>query len=206
MLPDEGPNAISKDNHNTDNILPIHETVKNTNKNGPYRKRSFQTIVGFLLIIGVSIAAGALVSLHKQQGDGMAKPDGSAQKDESLRQSIIRSKIEYLNSNSSVFDDPTSPQGLALTWLAKEDAADIDEDDQARLETRFALAELYFATQGETWNDRLRFLTGVHECYWTSSTYSADKSPRGIECNSDEQVIGLTFGTYLWLVLLVLFI
>jgi hypothetical protein len=97
--------------------------------------------------------------------------------------------LEYLSSDPSIFKDESSPQYYALTWLANADKAEIAEDDQVRLENRFALAALYFATLGGSWFDDMDFLSSVHECNWTSSD-----TGEGVGCNENNEITSIIIG------------
>jgi hypothetical protein len=81
------------------------------------------------------------------------------------------------------WEDPTSPQSKALYWLVHTDTDHhqhpqehqqhswtTSNEAQIRLETRYALAVLYFATNGTThWQDSNDFLSHLHhECDWTT--------------------------------------
>ena len=57
----------------------------------------------------------------------------------------LQSDLEYLLEDPSVFDDPDSPQSLALNWLVDNDTK-AKVDDQKRKESRFSLVVFYFAT------------------------------------------------------------
>jgi hypothetical protein len=107
----------------------------------------------------------------------------------------MQSKLAYLSEDPSVFEDPTSPQSLALNWLVKEDEAGIDLDaDVVRRETRYVLAVLYYATDGESWwKEDFGFLSESHECDWTSQE---DESEQGVFCDEDLNVVNLRIGEY----------
>ena len=105
------------------------------------------------------------------------------------RLEIIQSNLEHLSRNSAVLNDPTSPQYYALTWIANDDEAKIDEGDQARLESRFALATFFFATNGANWDDDLGFLNSVHECNWKSNV-----TGEGVGCNEDDEIKRIIIG------------
>jgi hypothetical protein len=89
-----------------------------------------------------------------------------------------------------VFKDPDSPQSLAVNWLANEDESGLDLDDtDRRVESRYALAVLYFATAGdEMWIDKLHFLSALHECEWISESGSG----AGVGCDSEMRVVNVT--------------
>ena len=62
-----------------------------------------------------------------------------------------------------------TPQQKALNWIAFEDDLQLkaDEDPVERIAQRYALAVLYYATNGESWLRDTGWLTGrEHECTW----------------------------------------
>jgi hypothetical protein len=102
---------------------------------------------------------------------------------------MLVSQLKYLSSDPSVFEDPDSPQSLAITWLAKEDESGLDLDDTDRVESRYALAVLYFATAvDDMWIDELQFLSPLHECEWISESGSG----AGVGCDSEMRVVNVT--------------
>jgi len=86
-------------------------------------------------------------------------------------------------SNSSLFDDPTTPQAQALNWITNEDTIEpvlcpnqIGEDCTMGgtvnpMVQRYIMATFYFATQGENgWIKVNKWLTPVNECEWGGVT------------------------------------
>ena len=51
------------------------------------------------------------------------------------------------------------PQGKAIRWLAEEDGLEVDPLDSEVLVQRYALAVIFYATGGDTWIDKARFLS-----------------------------------------------
>lgn len=80
--------------------------------------------------------------------------------------------------------DSTSPQFRALDWIANRDSYQINPSDPLLIQ-RYALAVLYFATNGVGWKNQLNWLSGVHECQWTG-----DGGVR--KCNNDGKVTDLS--------------
>jgi hypothetical protein len=110
------------------------------------------------------------------------------------RQDRLQSQLAYLSSDSNVLEDGSSPQYLALTWLANNDT--VDEREIQRVEARYALATLYFATDGDEWKDDLHFLSPhLHECNWTTSSAADNITGQGVGCNADMEIISLVIGT-----------
>ena len=99
--------------------------------------------------------------------------------------------------------DTTTIQGKAANWLIGEDELLVCPDDE-KLIQRFALAVIYFATNGDGWlqcsanhlatdscgledpfTGASRFLSGVNECKWA-----------GISCDAQLCVTKVEFGTF----------
>ena len=160
--------------------------------------------------LGVFLAAAIIITvvatkISKDNSTDIGKPLTEGQKAE-----IIRSSIASLSQDTSVLDDPTSPQSKALNWLIVKDdlvrtnfesifpagtaATTVDADDEdeeasrlvKRLQTRYSLAVLYYSTHGVNWLDSNRFLTpSLHECKWTTvSNSNSDGGGEGEEAKS----------------------
>jgi hypothetical protein len=61
--------------------------------------------------------------------------------------------------------DASSPQAKALDWLQKDPLYDKYENVY-RLNQRYALAVLYYSTNGASWNNRSGWLSNTSECLW----------------------------------------
>jgi len=70
----------------------------------------------------------------------------------------------------SVLTDPTTPQNAAATWLMREDeyVVDFNIPNSPKLLQRYALATIYFATEGSSWTKDLKWLTNQDECLWNA--------------------------------------
>jgi hypothetical protein len=106
-------------------------------------------------------------------------------------------------ADESDLRDPTTIQGQAAAWLIGQDELLVCPDDE-KLIQRFALAVIYFATNGDNWfqcsanplatdacgmedpfkTGASRFLSGENECQWA-----------GISCDSQLCVDEIEFGT-----------
>ncbi|KAL3937443.1 MAG: hypothetical protein SGBAC_007454 [Bacillariaceae sp.] len=83
-------------------------------------------------------------------------------------------------------DDPSSAQARALAWLSSDDSMDAFFVSQ-KLIQRWALAVLYYSTNGEEWKTQDKWLTNHDECEW----YTAD--PYTPVCNEN----GLLYSLHL---------
>jgi len=88
---------------------------------------------------------------------------------------------------ANLVDDPISPQGQAAQWIIDEDEFQVCPDDP-KLIQRWALAVMYFSTEGDFWtmcfdgdelcsdgtddfgNPFISFLSPVDECEWFGIT------------------------------------
>jgi hypothetical protein len=171
---------VSNANLNAPDSTDPQESKKGTGKVDIY-----MILCGGLIIIAAVIG---IVFAVTSKSDSTATSNGVADDEEVS----IRSKLEYLSSDPSIFDDNSSPQYKALRWLKNKDEAVVNGIEQVRLETRFALATLFFATRGEKWFQPLNFLSSDHECNWTSSL-----TEKGVTCDGNDRVTTLEIGTYL---------
>jgi hypothetical protein len=99
-------------------------------------------------------------------------------------ESSIREVLLTL-TEEDVLDDDTSAQNKAANWLINVDAEEVCADSARQLKQRYALAALYYGTDGDKWNfcsagdaspcdggDKVPFLSAGSECNWY-----------GIECD-----------------------
>ena len=132
------------------------------------------------LIIGVSI--GALVGRSKEVESTQASgPEGLVptsspvllRPSESpiIHQTAYNILCEVVLDCSPLLNE-TSPQGLAFQWINDPSINDIDFNQQPnRVISRFALATLYYSTNGASWVYATDWLSKSHECDWyTTST------------------------------------
>jgi hypothetical protein len=92
-------------------------------------------------------------------------------------------------SDAEALQDDSSPQFLALRWLANNDTAvlDLDSTPTVMFVERYVVAVLYFATGGEGWGGQRNFLSATSVCKWNNEE-------RGVFCNEDDVVVALNLG------------
>ena len=76
----------------------------------------------------------------------------------------VTSVINRITSDPKVLSDSSSPQSLAVKWL-NNDVKIHKFDIEERVAQRYALATLYYATNGTGWIDNTNWGNG-HECNW----------------------------------------
>jgi hypothetical protein len=77
--------------------------------------------------------------------------------------------------NGTSLRDPFSPQYAAMEWLRSTDNTGIYTD--RRFLARYALATLYYSTNGKDWKNSTKWLTKSHECNWFYA------NPNSTSCN-----------------------
>ena len=99
----------------------------------------------------------------------------------SLTADDVKSIIAKLTPDADILSNPDSPQAKAMTW-ALEDRKRYNVEVPVRAGVRYALATLYFATNGDNWLNNTRWMSG-HECLWN-----------GVYCDLDaNNVISITY-------------
>jgi hypothetical protein len=87
--------------------------------------------------------------------------------------------------DAETLQDESSPQFLALRWLANDNPVvlNLDGTPSVILVERYVLAVLYFATSAEGGLNEHNFLTASSVCEW-----------QGVSCNGDDLVVALLLG------------
>lgn len=91
-----------------------------------------------------------------------------------------------------------TPQFLAVDWIANSDGRELDFEatDINVVVQRFALAVLYFATNGDNWTESLNFLTESNECEWQQ--VNATNALGVVSCDDSNLVTSLNMGRCLF--------
>ena len=88
--------------------------------------------------------------------------------------------LDLAPKDTTVFRNTTSFDYQALHWLADQDALQLNASATNVLRQRYALALLYFSTNGTTWNtSSLQYLTDRSVCFWNDPI-----SARGVRCDA----------------------
>mmetsp|Transcript_19619 Transcript_19619/g.41250 ORF Transcript_19619/g.41250 Transcript_19619/m.41250 type:complete len:669 (-) Transcript_19619:218-2224(-) len=152
----------------------------------------------FTLTLAVSLVASVLVvktlastiALNREYNiNGAERPNGNGNSNSNSKQQNhqrydnIRSRIVKAGLTSQeIFEGKSSPQKVALNWLAVEDSANIGHDDPALLD-RYGLAVLYYSSTNALktslaggWTNSDNWMTEKGICSW-----------HGVECLPREQ-------------------
>jgi hypothetical protein len=106
------------------------------------------------------------------------------------RADSIKATLEEV-TESSILEDPTTPQGMAFEWIVKTDPAQIDppsssdnnDNDVAAVKQRYAVASFYYSTNGNDWTNSNGWLSSIDECTWV-----------GLNCNGDGSIVEIGAG------------
>lgn len=103
------------------------------------------------------------------------------------RADSIKKTLEDV-TESSILENPTTPQGMAFDWIVKTDPAQIDppsssDNDIAAIKQRFAVATFYYSTNGNDWTNSNGWLSSTDECTWV-----------GLNCNDDGSIVEIGAG------------
>jgi hypothetical protein len=94
---------------------------------------------------------------------------------------------ELLSSASSdggvALADPSTPQNMALTWLAGD--PNLANYTVQEVIQRYALATLYYTTKGDSWNSNDDWLSDKDAC---DKWYNNDGNDMSVDCTSDGAV------------------
>ena len=71
----------------------------------------------------------------------------------------------YGSSGKTPLDNVNSPQSQALNWVTFQDPLRTEPGSPEQL-VRYALAVLFYATNGHTWEKRKYWLSSAHVCQW----------------------------------------
>jgi hypothetical protein len=124
----------------------------------PKRDRRWKFAGAFLLLV-VLIVVGVVLGIT-------LRPDDAEQP----------TLLDLLSSVSSdggeALQTPSTSQNRAFNWLAAN--TDLGIYTNERIIQRYALATLYFSTNGDRWMNNARWLDNGHECSWWPSNASIE--------------------------------
>ena len=110
-------------------------------------------------------------------------------------QTLLETIGREVSDDIRVFNDRSSPQYTTLEWLANVDPAQLNltATPATELVERYAMAYLYFSTNGDNWNNKFHFLSNWSVCDWNNfssttsvvrTTNSSFDAPVGVMCNT----------------------
>ncbi len=115
-------------------------------------------------------------------------PPTRIEKKEALRQEL-ESYIIRTEEDLILFEDPSSPQSLALQWLSTDSSSISDDRSTVFILERYVLALLYFSTDGANWRFQgLEYMSEGTVCDWNNGLLVHDEAALGIFCDGPSPV------------------
>jgi Leucine-rich repeat (LRR) protein len=173
----------------TEDREPLSMLVEATPIN---RKRQIAYILTAVLVV-IALIIGVVVGLLRTRPSPSPIPPAFVPLSRNFSSVLPSFTIERLN-------DTSSPQYRAFQWAYRDRIPSIEAptDEIIRLERmkeRFALATLYYATEGErSWKRNQNWLsTTANECYWTGAVCSTiiSEDAESITCRAPERLDAL---------------
>ncbi|CAB9506888.1 LRR receptor-like serine threonine-protein kinase At4g08850 [Seminavis robusta] len=131
--------------------------------------------VAFGIVIMVAIIAAFLGT--RTTSEPAVASSSSLVSSTSAPSSIEDYVLTLLNTETlqSILEDPHSSQAQAFRWLM-EDGENLPYLSVERVQQKFALATLYYSTNGDSWTTNSGWLDhSVHECEWFQAPDFAQK-------------------------------
>jgi hypothetical protein len=208
---DVDTDAAGNDNGNS---LPSAEEVRNT----VHMTRGSKSGMSFNAIMTMTVVACVIIAMSLGLGIGVSNKNKAESINQSslegtrtnLRKSNIEDVLNYLVvagvSSESSLRAFSTPQNIALAWLALEDEANYAVPDAPittaegyRYVTRYVLAVIYYSLGGENWNFQAGFGTIANICSWNQVKFDGSSFYRqGVLCDSRSGLIfALDLGTWI---------
>lgn len=141
----------------------------------------------WLIFIGAAVCVVAVVvgTTLGVRGVGVTSPTSSPTFTTASYNLMVENIGDLVTSDPSVFENNLTSQYAAMDWLANSDGwAEanniLDSTDHRELVERYALALLYYSTNGNNWLSQSNFLEPISVCNWTY--YGDGNSSGGASC------------------------
>lgn len=87
---------------------------------------------------------------------------------------MIKNVVEPLSGKAAI-ESTTTPQYKALSWMSNDDTMPMNANITSAIIQRYAIATLYFATNGHLWTNSYNFLdSSKSECEWNTLNDNGD--------------------------------
>ncbi|CAB9522021.1 serine threonine-protein kinase BRI1-like [Seminavis robusta] len=175
------------------------------------RRRRRQSCILSALVVLVLALLALSIGLAVELSASNNKQSSSSQDNQQTAQTIMDSQKRYHDmvrflsetsiSSLTSLEDDSSPQHLALTFLALLDPLGLPIPHSHIIQegyqfiTRYVLTVLYFGMQGDSWTQKRHFLSNLPTCEWWE--LNLDESTRrqykyvGVICNNNDIITNL---------------
>jgi hypothetical protein len=122
--------------------------------------------VAVVLLVTVAVVLGTVLP-QQIKANSNKTTDPPTPSPQEVIQELERLLIPVTFDNGTALRNASSPQNNALNWLAKN--TNLDSYLDAQKIHRYALATLFFSTNGAGWNDNGTWMSNEDECRWYSN-------------------------------------
>jgi hypothetical protein len=130
------------------------------------------------IIVLLLVLIGAVVAIVLTSGGSSVDPYATTTPPSNPSNPSIDGKLQEIQqiiqkgADPAPFQDPNSPQSLALAWLGTDPVTTSPDKftPPSVILQRYALAVLYFSTNGNVWTNQLGFLSNLPSCEWNDGS------------------------------------
>jgi hypothetical protein len=208
LLPDIGERIDLSYGQQQDEFLDEYTNEKE--KLEKQRQRLKLLLCGIALLILI-LTAVTLVAHNTQEPKSLTpedestttpNPSPSADTNRSF-DSIATFLRTFTTVDDHNFLDTSKPQYQAISWMADIDTFDYSIPESSQVDgyfdfiQRYALAVLFYATNGDQWDDSSYFLQSAHVCKWNYEIMmtNVEAMKVGVTCNRRNEVMALIMRT-----------
>jgi hypothetical protein len=206
--------SLSVGNRSVAGHISMHSVPDRAPTLGPHpvtylkNRRKLYILVGGVICLVVLVAGviGGVVANNNNGSEAPPPTMGPTVATTDSYQDMVDTIGSMVASDSSIFYESTDAvQYMAMDWLANSDSwASAEMRDPEELTERYALAVLYFATDGRKWAEQFSFLTDASVCVWNDGTdvWASEISAQdgfGVYCRPDgfvQQIYLRTFHVF----------
>jgi hypothetical protein len=119
--------------------------------------------VAVVLLVAVAVVLGTVLTQVLNAPTSTPSPQEVLKELESIL-------IPVAFDNGEALQEQSTPQNNALNWLANN--TNLDSYPASKKIQRYALATLFFSTNGASWGDKYEWMSNEDECRWYNSGLS----------------------------------
>jgi hypothetical protein len=155
-------NADSEDLISAQLVGDIHEAVVVEEKQQCSTRLKIWIGVSVVLAMTVAVVLGTVLT---REQDGMQPTEAPTPSPQEILKELESILVRVAFDNGEALREQSTPQNKALNWLANNNTK-LDSYPAAKKIQRYALATLFYSTNGASWNDNSTWMSDEDECGW----------------------------------------
>ena len=192
---------------------PSSSTLGTKSQENEGQRRHTLFCLLFLLTFFIAFVIAIIATARALKTPMSLTPENPSTTDPTSSPSITNKRtfnsiVAFLHTFTTVddqhFQDTTKPQHQAISWMADIDTfaysipGSTTDDGYFDFVQRYALAVLYYATNGEKWDNSSYFLKPTHACNWNYEIPFIENETMkvGVTCDKKKEVTALIMRTY----------